>query len=1094
MFKNLLLNKNHAVNLLFVVLSLIFIIFSCTQFSYIPWPAKTFAQDSSSIDQIISLKSGFNFVSFTVTPPATTAELISKNSNIEDIYLYSAAAGSFLSVSEGSLTTLAIGKGYIIKSKADTSITINGPPAANVGDITLKKGFNLLGVSKLSSASSVNSFAKLLNASSSIGGLYKWSPAAGTFLQVIRDTQDHPIMIDGSDPMLKPGEAYFVNALEDTKISYDEDIKLQKLLAGVITYPTSDSVAAGGTYDLSKLKVYAVYSDGSTVEVTASATFAANIGRLSGMVYTAPKYSAMAAITVSYTDPVLNVSKDGYFMLAVTSSGVTPVKTTNYKCTYKLAPKSKVIDEESVVTVSVADAQVVLSVVNESDAPKAGNILIGYYGEGYLRKAVSVSVQNGQAVVTTAAANLEDAFESLNYSYKGKLSTLQAADAPVMAPGSVEERAVKRFLRSKRVLSAPAPDRSIISKDKLTKILNHARLMITLTKADITFDPVVEVDMVVEWFTLHYFRFIVGGDMTIDIEFKIDAIIASDNEFKFEYPLYHSSPYVFMAGPVPCSFEWNINLDNLSRVQVVGSYTYSNHVSQYIRMGAIFCGGEWEIVNDRIAESSAKDDFKLKGGLWMRPNLNIGFALKVAGVVGPKIILEAFLSYLAEMPSLDKVDITVTGGFAARVSFILEVLSWKIAEFRQELASKSWPIYKKTLDFNIADPVISPGGGNYSGPQDIAIICQTAGATIRYTHDGSDPTSSRGLIYSSPIKVSESTMIKAIAYTFDTNCSKVVTAEIIINDIPVPPPTPEAYFMYTCLTHNDSSYRCAASGCQGPISASPGLNVSSTYLTMPSVCSENVTIDGEERTVTRPVYECKIIERNFDSIKVPEGVQKFFMYTSRVKKVVLPSTLKTMPKCYSPELIEVVIPYGLTEINDGCFSGCPKLSSIDLPLSLKKIGNDAFSGSVLTKIVIPDSVTEIGECAFGYCKLTEVTMSKSVKVLPKAVFFDNPLIIINGLDGVEQLGESFADCGNVNEIRFGPNLKSINDLAFTFGWGLKNIYFSGLAPDSNKWIQQLTANVGTTIYYKSSMPGWSAFIQDVQTNTDYTKYISFKQY
>ncbi len=1031
-------------------------------------------------DQIVTLKTGFNFVSFTVTPPAKPSELISKNSNIEDVYLYSASAGSFLSVSEGTLTSLAIGKGYIVKSKADTSITINGPPAATIGDITLKKGFNLLGVSKLSSAAAVNSFTKLLNASSSIGGLYKWSPSAGTFLQVIRDTQDRPIMIDGSDPSLKPGEAYFVNALEDTKISYDEDIKLQKLLAGVITSPTSDSVAAGGTYDLSKLKVYAVYSDGSTVEVTSSATFAVNIGKLSGTVYTAPKYSAMAVITVSYTDPVLNASKDGFFMLAITSSGVTPVKTTNYKCTYKLAPKAKVIDEESVVTVSVADAQVVLSVTNESDAPKAGDILIGYYGEGYLRKATAVSIQSGQAVVTTAAANLEDAFESLNYSCKEKLSTLQAADAPGMAPGSVEDRAVKRFLRSKRVLSAPTPDRGIISKDKLTKILNHAKLIITLTKADITFDPVVEVDMVIEWFTLHYFRFIVGGDLTVDIEFKIDALVASDNEFKLEYPLYHSLPYVFMAGPVPCSFEWNINLDNASQVFVTGSYSYSKHLSDYIRMGAIYCGGEWETINDRISQSSAKDDFKLKGGLRMRPNLNIGFALKVAGVAGPKIILEAFLLYLAEMSSTDKVDITVTGGFAARAAFILEVLSWKVAEFRKELASKSWLFYKKSLDFNIADPIISPGGGNYSGPQDIAITCQTAGATIRYTNDGSDPTSSRGVIYSSPVKVSESTLIKAIAYTFETNYSKVVTAEVIINDIPIPQPTPEAYFIYTCLTHNSSACNCAASGCQGPISASPGLNITSTYLTMPSVCNCIVTVDGEEQTITRPVYECKVMERNFDSIKIPEGVQTFYMYGGKVKKVVLPSTLKTLQTCYSSELIEIVIPYGLLEINDSALSTCPKLSSIDLPSSLKKIGNNAFGGSALTKIVIPDSVTEIGESAFGNCsKLVDVTMSKSVKVLQRSIFAGcNSLGIINNLDGVEEIGAyAFGSVFNY-EIKFGPNLKTIHVDAFR-SCTAKTLYFSGPAPSTCEGIEAL--NELTTVYYKSSTSGWSAFINEYKT-------------
>ncbi|HOD41375.1 MAG TPA: hypothetical protein PKL57_12520 [Candidatus Wallbacteria bacterium] len=157
---------------------------------------------NSGVDQTIVLKNGFNFVSFTVTPPASPSDLKSKDTNIEDIYLYSAAAGSFLSLSEGTLTSLSVGKGYIIKSKADASITINGPPASSIGDITLKKGFNLLGFSKLSSSAKVNAFTGLMNSSSAIYGIYKWSPAAGSFIQVVRDSDGNITMLDGGDPSL----------------------------------------------------------------------------------------------------------------------------------------------------------------------------------------------------------------------------------------------------------------------------------------------------------------------------------------------------------------------------------------------------------------------------------------------------------------------------------------------------------------------------------------------------------------------------------------------------------------------------------------------------------------------------------------------------------------------------------------------------------------------------------------------------------------------------------------------------------------------------------------------------------------------------
>ena len=53
---------------------------------------------------------------------------------------------------------------------------------------------------------------------------------------------------------------------------------------------------------------------------------------------------------------------------------------------------------------------------------------------------------------------------------------------------------------------------------------------------------------------------------------------------------------------------------------------------------------------------------------------------------------------------------------------------------------------------------------SYSTPQNITITTSTDGASIRYTTDGSYPTSSSGTIYTEPIPVSETTTIRAIAY------------------------------------------------------------------------------------------------------------------------------------------------------------------------------------------------------------------------------------------------------------------------------------------------------------------------------------------
>ncbi|MDP4290230.1 MAG: chitobiase/beta-hexosaminidase C-terminal domain-containing protein [Bacteroidota bacterium] len=63
-----------------------------------------------------------------------------------------------------------------------------------------------------------------------------------------------------------------------------------------------------------------------------------------------------------------------------------------------------------------------------------------------------------------------------------------------------------------------------------------------------------------------------------------------------------------------------------------------------------------------------------------------------------------------------------------------------------------------------ANPVFSPAPGIYASPQTITITSSTVGATIKYTTDGSTPSQTNGILYSSPIPISTSTSIKAIAY------------------------------------------------------------------------------------------------------------------------------------------------------------------------------------------------------------------------------------------------------------------------------------------------------------------------------------------
>ena len=62
-----------------------------------------------------------------------------------------------------------------------------------------------------------------------------------------------------------------------------------------------------------------------------------------------------------------------------------------------------------------------------------------------------------------------------------------------------------------------------------------------------------------------------------------------------------------------------------------------------------------------------------------------------------------------------------------------------------------------------ATPTFTPPAGNYSSTQSVTITT-TPGASIRYTTDGSTPSSTTGTVYSGAVSVSSSLTLKAIAY------------------------------------------------------------------------------------------------------------------------------------------------------------------------------------------------------------------------------------------------------------------------------------------------------------------------------------------
>lgn len=102
----------------------------------------------------------------------------------------------------------------------------------------------------------------------------------------------------------------------------------------------------------------------------------------------------------------------------------------------------------------------------------------------------------------------------------------------------------------------------------------------------------------------------------------------------------------------------------------------------------------------------------------------------------------------------------------------------------------------------VATPVFTPNTGTYADSVEFSLLCSTEGAEIRYTTDGSEPTSASTL-YAVPVVLNSTTTVKAKAFKADWNASETATATYTIAHEPALAVTPNALsFSSTALTNS----------------------------------------------------------------------------------------------------------------------------------------------------------------------------------------------------------------------------------------------------------------------------------------------------
>ena len=146
-------------------------------------------------------------------------------------------------------------------------------------------------------------------------------------------------------------------------------------------------------------------------------------------------------------------------------------------------------------------------------------------------------------------------------------------------------------------------------------------------------------------------------------------------------------------------------------------------------------------------------------------------------------------------------------------------------------------------------------------------------------------------------------------------------------------------------------------------------------------------------------------------------------------------------------LKSLTIPASVQEIGANAFEKMTALTTVTFAENsvLARIGNAAFTGcSKLTAIDLPDSVTELGTGVFKSCsKLATVDLPAALKTLPAQTFYScsalKPFTLKEGLESIAD--QAFYGCSYLTEITFPASLRTFGTGVFTNCTRLSSVVF-----------------------------------------------------